>query len=150
MLSVFYSNLRFHQTLFGLCGNACLIETIDLLAQKAYGIRFYANAFAKSLDLARRLPHLPFRLSRAMLDNGLTYANSDAASASAHRTASPQRLNGAGASPTRAPMIGPTSIPSPNVVASWSHSPAQRSRNAIAASARPRSPARPAARPGAA
>jgi DNA-binding GntR family transcriptional regulator len=54
MLNVFYSNLRFHQTLFGLCGNACLIETIDLLAQKAYGIRFYANAYAQSLDLARR------------------------------------------------------------------------------------------------
>jgi len=31
--------------LFGLCGNACLIETIDLLAQKVYGIRSYANAF---------------------------------------------------------------------------------------------------------
>src|SRR5262249_49526388 len=27
MLTVFYSNLRFHQALFGLCGNACLIET---------------------------------------------------------------------------------------------------------------------------
>jgi DNA-binding GntR family transcriptional regulator len=30
LLTVFYSNLRFHQALFGLCGNACLIETIDL------------------------------------------------------------------------------------------------------------------------
>src|SRR5215831_9803402 len=28
MLTVFYTNLQFHQTLFGLCGNACLIETI--------------------------------------------------------------------------------------------------------------------------
>jgi DNA-binding GntR family transcriptional regulator len=54
LLTVFYSNLRFHQVLFGLCGNACLIETIELLAQKAYGIRFYANAFPKSLDRARR------------------------------------------------------------------------------------------------
>jgi DNA-binding GntR family transcriptional regulator len=54
MLTVFYSNLRFHQTLFGLCGNACLIETIDLLAQKVYGIRSYANAFPQSLDRARR------------------------------------------------------------------------------------------------
>src|SRR3984957_19409756 len=36
LLTVFYSNLRFHQVLFGLCGNACLIETIDLLAQKVY------------------------------------------------------------------------------------------------------------------
>src|SRR4030081_2272461 len=54
MLNVFYSNLSFHQTLFGLCGNACLIETIDLLAQKVYGIRSYANAFPESLERARR------------------------------------------------------------------------------------------------
>ena len=54
MLTVFYSNLRFHQAIFGLCGNACLIETIDLLAQKVYGIRSYANAFPDSLDRARR------------------------------------------------------------------------------------------------
>src|SRR6202012_4033633 len=39
---------------FGLCGNACLIETIDLLAQKVYGIRSYANAYPESLDRARR------------------------------------------------------------------------------------------------
>src|ERR1700743_1995594 len=48
LLTVFYSNLRFHQVLFGLCGNACLIETIDLLAQKVYGIRSYAHAFPQS------------------------------------------------------------------------------------------------------
>ena len=54
LLTVFYSNLSFHQALFGLCGNACLIETIDLLAQKVYGIRSYANAFPDSLDRARR------------------------------------------------------------------------------------------------
>lgn len=54
MLTVFYSNLRFHQVLYGLCGNACLIETIDLLAQKVYGIRSYANAYPESLDRARR------------------------------------------------------------------------------------------------
>src|SRR6202051_562566 len=54
LLTVFYSNLRFHQILFGLCGNACLIETIELLAQKVYGIRSYANAFPQSLDQARR------------------------------------------------------------------------------------------------
>src|SRR5262249_16564141 len=54
LLTMFYSNLRFHQALFGLCGNACLIETIDLLAQKVYGIRSYANAFPQSLDRARR------------------------------------------------------------------------------------------------
>ena len=54
LLTVFYSNLSFHQALFGLCGNACLIETIELLAQKVYGIRSYANAFPESLDGARR------------------------------------------------------------------------------------------------
>ena len=54
MLTVFYANLHFHQTLFGLCGNACLIETIEYLAQKVYGIRSYANAFPEALDRARR------------------------------------------------------------------------------------------------
>src|ERR1700684_3912280 len=54
LLTVFYSNLSFHQVLFSLCGNACLIETIDLLAQKVYGIRPFANAFPDSLDRARR------------------------------------------------------------------------------------------------
>jgi DNA-binding GntR family transcriptional regulator len=54
MLTVFYANLHFHQTLFGLCGNACLIETIRQLEQKVYGIRFYANAFPEALDRARR------------------------------------------------------------------------------------------------
>jgi DNA-binding GntR family transcriptional regulator len=54
LLTVFYSNLSFHQLLFGLCGNACLIETIDWLAQKVYGIRSYANAFPESLDRARQ------------------------------------------------------------------------------------------------
>src|SRR6201990_2623349 len=54
MLNVFYGNLRFHQEPFGLCGNACLIETIELLAQKVYGIRSYANAFPQALDRAHR------------------------------------------------------------------------------------------------
>jgi len=54
LLTVFYSNLSFHQVLFGLCGNACLIETIELLAQKVYGIRSYANAFPDSLNRARQ------------------------------------------------------------------------------------------------
>lgn len=54
MLTVFYTNLHFHQTLFGLCGNACLIDTIKQLEQKVYGIRFYANAFPEALDRARR------------------------------------------------------------------------------------------------
>ena len=47
------ANSRHHQALFGLCGNACLIQTIDLLAHKVYGIRFYANASPQSLDRAR-------------------------------------------------------------------------------------------------
>jgi DNA-binding GntR family transcriptional regulator len=54
MLTMFHSNLNFHRTLFGLCGNACLIETIEYLAQKAYGIRSYANAFPEALERARR------------------------------------------------------------------------------------------------
>src|SRR5471030_1517549 len=54
LLTVFYSNLYFHRTLFELCGNSCLIETIEQLAQKVYGIRSYANAFPDALDRARR------------------------------------------------------------------------------------------------
>ncbi len=54
LLTMFHRNLSFHRVLYGLCGNACLIETIDLLAQKVYGIRSYANAFPQSLDRARR------------------------------------------------------------------------------------------------
>jgi DNA-binding GntR family transcriptional regulator len=54
LLTVFYSNLHFHRALFGLCGNACLIETIEQIAQKFYGIRSYANAFPDALDRARR------------------------------------------------------------------------------------------------
>lgn len=54
MLTVFYTNLHFHQTLFGLCENTCLIETIERLAQKVYGIRSYANAFPEALDQVRR------------------------------------------------------------------------------------------------
>ena len=54
MLGVFYANLHFHQALFGLCGNACLIETIEQLAQKVYGIRAYANASPQVLERARR------------------------------------------------------------------------------------------------
>lgn len=54
MLTVFYANLDFHQTLFALCGNACLIETIKTLERKVYGIRFYANASPEALERARR------------------------------------------------------------------------------------------------
>jgi DNA-binding GntR family transcriptional regulator len=53
LLTVFYSNLHFHRTLFELCGNICLIETIEQLGQKVYGIRSYANAFPEALDRAR-------------------------------------------------------------------------------------------------
>jgi DNA-binding GntR family transcriptional regulator len=53
MLSVFYANLRFHRALYMLCGNPCLIETIEQLAQKVYGIRSYANADAGALGRAR-------------------------------------------------------------------------------------------------
>ncbi len=53
LLTVFYSNLHFHRTLFELCGNTCLIETIEQLGQKVYGIRSYANAFPDALDRAR-------------------------------------------------------------------------------------------------
>ncbi len=53
MLGVFYANLDFHQTLFGFCGNLCLIDTIKTLEQKVYGIRFYANAFPEALSRAR-------------------------------------------------------------------------------------------------
>jgi DNA-binding GntR family transcriptional regulator len=54
MLTVFYANLEFHQMLFELCGNACLIEAIKTLERKIYGIRFYANAFPEALERARR------------------------------------------------------------------------------------------------
>jgi DNA-binding GntR family transcriptional regulator len=54
LLTVFHSNLRFHQTMYGLCRNTCLIDTIEQLAQRVYGIRSYANAFPEALDRARR------------------------------------------------------------------------------------------------
>lgn len=54
MLAVFYANLNFHQAVFGLCGNACLIETIKQLEAKVYGIRFYANAYPEALERVRR------------------------------------------------------------------------------------------------
>src|SRR5271165_4944476 len=54
MLAVFYANLNFHEAVFGLCGNACLIDTIKQLEAKVYGIRFYANAFPEALERARR------------------------------------------------------------------------------------------------
>lgn len=54
LLAVFYSNVHFHRALFGLCGNACLIETIESLSQKVSGIRSYAHADPGALHAARR------------------------------------------------------------------------------------------------
>jgi DNA-binding GntR family transcriptional regulator len=54
LLTVFYCNLHFHRIFYALCGNTCLIETIEQLAQKVYGIRSYANAHPGALDRARR------------------------------------------------------------------------------------------------
>ncbi len=54
LLTVFYANLKFHQALYELCGNACLIETINQLAQKVHVVRSIANADPRNLDRARR------------------------------------------------------------------------------------------------
>ena len=54
LLAVFHNNVQFHRALFGLCGNICLIETIEYLAQKVSGIRSYAHAKPESLNEARR------------------------------------------------------------------------------------------------
>lgn len=54
LLAVFHSNVRFHRALYGLCGNACLIETIEQLAQKVSVIRSSAHANPAALDRARR------------------------------------------------------------------------------------------------
>jgi DNA-binding GntR family transcriptional regulator len=53
-LTVHYSNVQFHRTLFSLCGNLCLIETIESLAQKVLSIRSYAHAQADALSNSRR------------------------------------------------------------------------------------------------
>jgi DNA-binding GntR family transcriptional regulator len=54
LLAVYHSNVRFHRMLFGLCGNSCLIETIEQLAQKVSGIRSAAHANPQALDRTRR------------------------------------------------------------------------------------------------
>ena len=54
LLAVFHSNVQFHRALFGLCGNTCLIETIEYLAQKVSGIRSYAHAKPEALNDSRR------------------------------------------------------------------------------------------------
>jgi DNA-binding GntR family transcriptional regulator len=68
---VFYANLRFHHALFGLCGNACLIDTIGQLEQKVYGIRFYANAVPEALNGARRDHENMIKALRASRRNDL-------------------------------------------------------------------------------
>jgi DNA-binding GntR family transcriptional regulator len=58
---VFYSNLKFHQLIFALCGNPHLTEMIELLAGKVYGVRAYSNTFPPYLQKVREQHH-------AMLD----------------------------------------------------------------------------------
>jgi len=52
--AVFYSNLRFHRALFSLCGNPYLIESIERLAQRVYGIRSWSNAIPEYLQGVRQ------------------------------------------------------------------------------------------------
>jgi DNA-binding GntR family transcriptional regulator len=52
--AVFYSNLQFHRALFSLCGNPYLIESIERLAQRAYGIRSWSNAIPEYLQRVRQ------------------------------------------------------------------------------------------------
>src|SRR6266852_4692866 len=52
--AVFYSNLEFHRALFSLCGNPYLIESIEQLAQKAYGIRSWSNTIPEYLQRVKR------------------------------------------------------------------------------------------------
>ena len=54
VLAVYNANILFHRELLGLCGNVCLIETIEHLAQKVSSIRSYAHANPGSLDNSRR------------------------------------------------------------------------------------------------
>jgi DNA-binding GntR family transcriptional regulator len=54
LLAVHHSNVRFHRGLHGLCGNNCLIETIEQLAQKVSVIRSSAHANPQTLDRARQ------------------------------------------------------------------------------------------------
>lgn len=52
--AVFYSNLQFHRALFSLCGNPYLIESIERLAQRVYGIRSWSNAIPEYLQRVRQ------------------------------------------------------------------------------------------------
>jgi DNA-binding GntR family transcriptional regulator len=52
--AVFYCNLRFHRALFSLCGNPYLIDSIERLAQRVYGIRSWSNAIPDYLQGVRQ------------------------------------------------------------------------------------------------
>ncbi|MBV8032253.1 MAG: GntR family transcriptional regulator [Betaproteobacteria bacterium] len=52
--AVFHSNLEFHRAVFALCGNRCLIEAIETLAEKAYGIRSWSNAIPEYLQRVKQ------------------------------------------------------------------------------------------------
>jgi DNA-binding GntR family transcriptional regulator len=54
LLTVHYTNLRFHRTLFSQCGNSSLIETIESLAEKVSSIRAYAYSQAEALANSRQ------------------------------------------------------------------------------------------------
>jgi DNA-binding GntR family transcriptional regulator len=54
LLAVHHSNVRFHRALYGLCGNACLIATIEQLSQKVSVIRSSAHADSTVLGRTRR------------------------------------------------------------------------------------------------
>jgi len=54
VLAVYNANIRFHGVLLSLCGNDCLTETIEALAQKVSSIRSYAHANPGSLENSRR------------------------------------------------------------------------------------------------
>lgn len=51
--AAFRANMRFHETLFGACGNPHLVELIQGLAQKVHGARSITAASPQHLRLAR-------------------------------------------------------------------------------------------------
>ncbi len=50
----FRANIRFHQTLFGACGNPYLVEAINLFAFKSHAVRFYSLVRPEYLQNARQ------------------------------------------------------------------------------------------------
>ncbi|PZN99277.1 MAG: GntR family transcriptional regulator [Hyphomicrobiales bacterium] len=51
--AAFRANMRFHETLFGACGNPHLVELIQAMAQKVHGARSITAASPEHLRLAR-------------------------------------------------------------------------------------------------